>query len=99
MAAEELKKTATVSSINSHTQKVELVESRDAYGIRSHWKCLAACTLVSLCPFQYGLDFGLIGNLQAMVGFLQVCSLHFVTSWPDMICLVRYTFNVTGISG
>ncbi|KAL2173320.1 general substrate transporter [Thermothelomyces heterothallicus CBS 202.75] len=42
------------------------------YTIAHHWKCLAACTLMSLCPFQYGLDFGLIGGLQAMVGFLEV---------------------------
>lgn len=25
-----------------------------------------------LSPFQYGVDFGLIGGLQAMVGFLKV---------------------------
>ncbi|SPQ23489.1 ed6c590e-0083-4974-8011-9bb327d74cdd [Thermothielavioides terrestris] len=50
------------------------VETRveDKYTIKDHWKCLAACTLVSLCPFQYGIDFGLIGGLQAMVGFLRV---------------------------
>lgn len=24
------------------------------YTIKDHWKCLAACTLVSMCPFQYG---------------------------------------------
>ena len=46
--------------------------STDTTKMRDHWKCLAACTLVSMCPFQYGLDFGLIGGLQAMVGFLQV---------------------------
>ena len=44
----------------------------DKYGIKAHWKCLAACTLVSMCPFQYGTDFGLIGGMQAMVGFLEV---------------------------
>ncbi|KAG8156818.1 hypothetical protein KVR01_013423 [Diaporthe batatas] len=42
------------------------------YSIKDHWKCLAACTLVSMCPFQYGLDFGLIGGLQAMIGFLKI---------------------------
>ncbi len=41
--------------------------------MRGHWKSLAACTLVSMCPFQYGIDFGLISGLQAMTGFLQVC--------------------------
>ncbi|KAL7778153.1 hypothetical protein CFE70_004829 [Pyrenophora teres f. teres 0-1] len=38
----------------------------------SNWKCIAACTLVSMSPFQYGIDFGAIGGLQAMRGFLQV---------------------------
>ena len=38
----------------------------------SNWKCLAACTLVSMSPFQYGIDFGAIGGLQAMRGFLEV---------------------------
>lgn len=40
--------------------------------LASHWKCLAACTLISMCPFQYGVDFGIIGSLQAMPGFLEV---------------------------
>jgi hypothetical protein len=40
--------------------------------VLTHWKCLAACTLVSMCPFQYGTDFGIIGGLQAMPGFLEV---------------------------
>ncbi|CAN9263139.1 unnamed protein product [Alternaria alternata] len=38
----------------------------------SNWKCLAACTLVSMSPFQYGIDFGAIGGLQAMRGFLEI---------------------------
>jgi SP family sugar:H+ symporter-like MFS transporter len=42
-------------------------------GLKAHWKCIAACTLVSMCPFQYGIDFGIIGGLQAMPGFLAVC--------------------------
>lgn len=29
-----------------------------------NWKCLLACLLVSMCPFQYGIDFGLIAGLQ-----------------------------------
>ncbi|ORY09995.1 MFS monosaccharide transporter-like protein [Clohesyomyces aquaticus] len=40
--------------------------------LRENWKCVAACTLVSMSPFQYGIDFGLIGGLQAMPGFLAV---------------------------
>jgi hypothetical protein len=52
----------------------------DGTRMRDHWKCLAACTLVSMCPFQYGIDFGLIGGLQAMIGFLQVS--YRASSWP-----------------
>ncbi|KAK0384884.1 hypothetical protein NLU13_7362 [Sarocladium strictum] len=40
--------------------------------IRAHWRCFAACGIIVLSPFQYGLDFGVIGGLQAMPGFLQV---------------------------
>ncbi|KAL1619831.1 hypothetical protein SLS54_006429 [Diplodia seriata] len=38
----------------------------------AHWKMFLACFLITMCPFQYGLDFGLIGGLQAMPGFLAV---------------------------
>lgn len=41
-------------------------------GLLENWKCILACTLVSMSPFQYGIDFGAIGGLQAMKGFLQV---------------------------
>ncbi|KAI0195474.1 general substrate transporter, partial [Astrocystis sublimbata] len=41
-------------------------------GMKEHWKALLIVCLVSLSSFQYGLDFGIIGGLQAMVGFLQV---------------------------
>ncbi|KAF4624301.1 hypothetical protein G7Y89_g13873 [Cudoniella acicularis] len=44
----------------------------DSDTLLTHWKCLLACTLVSMCPFQYGVDFGIIGGLQAMPGFLAV---------------------------
>jgi MFS family permease len=33
---------------------------------------MLACILVSLSPFQYGVDFGLIGGIQAMIGFMSV---------------------------
>ncbi|KAL2121700.1 hypothetical protein VTJ04DRAFT_2155 [Mycothermus thermophilus] len=39
---------------------------------KAHWKCFVACGIIVLSPFQYGVDFGLIGGLQAMRGFLQV---------------------------
>ncbi|KIX07384.1 uncharacterized protein Z518_02037 [Rhinocladiella mackenziei CBS 650.93] len=41
-------------------------------GIAANWRCFVACAIVTLSPFQYGVDFGLIGGLQAMPGFLQV---------------------------
>ncbi|KAF1844811.1 monosaccharide transporter-like protein [Cucurbitaria berberidis CBS 394.84] len=39
---------------------------------RSHGRLFLACGIVILSPFQYGFDFGMIGGLQAMRGFLQV---------------------------
>ncbi|KAF2826151.1 monosaccharide transporter-like protein [Ophiobolus disseminans] len=39
---------------------------------RSHSRLFIACGIVILSPFQYGFDFGMIGGLQAMKGFLQV---------------------------
>ena len=39
---------------------------------KDHWKCFIACGIIVLSPFQYGVDFGLIGGLQAMRGFLEV---------------------------
>ena len=47
-------------------------ESSTGKGLLENWKCLLACTLVSMSPFQYGIDFGAIGGLQAMPGFLEV---------------------------
>lgn len=38
----------------------------------AHWRLFAACGVMVLSPFQYGIDFGMIGGLQAMVGFLEV---------------------------
>ncbi|KAK2674603.1 Major facilitator, sugar transporter-like [Fusarium oxysporum f. sp. vasinfectum] len=40
--------------------------------VRAHWRCFLACGIIVLSPFQYGLDFGLIGGLQAMPGFLKI---------------------------
>jgi MFS transporter, SP family, sugar:H+ symporter len=37
-----------------------------------NWKALTMCCIIAMAPFQYGIDFGMIGGLQAMVGFLQV---------------------------
>ncbi|KAB5513404.1 general substrate transporter [Coniochaeta sp. 2T2.1] len=41
-------------------------------GWHAHSKVFFACGIMLLCPFQYGIDFTLIGGLQAMVPFLQV---------------------------
>ena len=60
-----------VSKQEDNTANMSAPERKD--NIYAHWKCLAACTLVSMCPFQYGTDFGIIGGLQAMKGFLEVC--------------------------
>ncbi|KZO93821.1 putative maltose permease [Calocera viscosa TUFC12733] len=35
-------------------------------------KSMVACLLISMSPFQYGVDYGLIGGLQAMNGFLAI---------------------------
>lgn len=54
------------------------------FKLRHYSRCLLACTLVSMSPFQYGIDFGLIGGMQAMVGFLQVfhCpSMHLLATY------------------
>ncbi|KAF2689160.1 general substrate transporter [Lentithecium fluviatile CBS 122367] len=49
-----------------------MIEASTGKGLLENWKCLLACTLVSMSPFQYGIDFGAIGGLQAMPGFLEV---------------------------
>lgn len=41
-------------------------------GFWANRRAMVAILLVSMCPFQYGLDFGLIGGIQAMFGFLKV---------------------------
>jgi hypothetical protein len=52
-----------------------MLEASTGSGLLENWKCLIACTLVSMSPFQYGIDFGAIGGLQAMPGFLQARNL------------------------
>jgi hypothetical protein len=74
MAMADEKKESSTGSITTSPAPEAVVE--ETYTMKQHWKCLAACTLMSLCPFQYGLDFGLIGGLQAMVGFLRVRLIH-----------------------
>ncbi|CAI6333737.1 unnamed protein product [Periconia digitata] len=39
---------------------------------RDHIWLFVACGIMTMSPFQYGIDFGMIGGLQAMPGFLQV---------------------------
>lgn len=53
---------------------------------RSHSRLFIACGIVILSPFQYGFDFGMIGGLQAMRGFLQVnisTNLSMHPTWTD----------------
>lgn len=40
---------------------------KDYESLRANYKCMLAIVLVSLSPFQYGIDFGLIGGIQAMI--------------------------------
>lgn len=55
------------------TKEVDAPATKDTNeSWKAHWKCFVACGVVVLSPFQYGVDFGLIGGLQAMVGFLKV---------------------------
>lgn len=56
---------------------------REKNGVLTNWKCLAACTLISMSPFQYEIDFTMIGGFQAMIGFLQVIS--FITSGYSLL--------------
>lgn len=48
------------------------MSANKVYTWRQHSRLFLACGIVILSPFQYGFDFGMIGGLQAMVGFLQV---------------------------
>jgi hypothetical protein len=50
-----------------------MAPASDSEHWKAHWKCFVACGIIVLSPFQYGVDFGLIGGLQAMTGFLKVC--------------------------
>ncbi|ETI23910.1 hypothetical protein G647_05717 [Cladophialophora carrionii CBS 160.54] len=45
---------------------------RNDDSIAANWRCFVACAIITLSPFQYGVDFGLIGGLQAMPGFLKI---------------------------
>ncbi|KAF3762821.1 general substrate transporter [Cryphonectria parasitica EP155] len=74
-------KTAEVTEKGPSRSSSDDVSTRKIYTMRDHWKCLCACTLVSMCPFQYGLDFGLIAGLQAMVGFLKARPHPVATGW------------------
>ncbi|KAI4729220.1 MFS transporter [Aureobasidium sp. EXF-10728] len=46
--------------------------TRKEDSLLANWKCMLAVLIVSMSPFQYGIDYGLIGGIQAMVGFLKV---------------------------
>jgi hypothetical protein len=48
------------------------MSDNNGYTWRDHSRLFLACGIVILSPFQYGFDFGMIGGLQAMVGFLKV---------------------------
>ena len=62
---------ATLLCINSYLF-LDTMSAPSTDTIRANWRCFVACGIIVLSPFQYGLDFGLIGGLQAMPGFLKV---------------------------
>lgn len=35
-------------------------------------KCLAICSLVSMANLEFGMDSAIVGNLQAVLGFLMI---------------------------
>lgn len=74
------------------------MEAQPREGVLAHWKCLLACTLVSMCPFQYGVDFGIIGGLQAMPGFLAVRP-HLVEIYEMLIAQVFGNKDAKSITG
>ncbi|CAK7229095.1 hypothetical protein SCUCBS95973_007103 [Sporothrix curviconia] len=76
----QIEATAGVSPNANESAIVHAVE--DTTRMIDHWKCLAACTLMSMCPFQYGVDFGLISGLQAMPGFLKIFGYVITTDPP-----------------
>jgi hypothetical protein len=47
-----------------------LLQSEESW--RAYWRGFMAGGFIVLSLFQYGVDFGLIGGLQAMPGFLKV---------------------------
>lgn len=49
-----------------------MASPEDKVSIKANWRCFVACGIIIMSTFQYGIDFGLIGGLQAMQGFLQV---------------------------
>ncbi|KAI6254478.1 hypothetical protein MCOR27_010748 [Pyricularia oryzae] len=49
-----------------------MANADDKVTIKANWRVFVACGIIILSPFQYGIDFGLIGGLQAMPGFLKI---------------------------
>ncbi|KZO93820.1 general substrate transporter [Calocera viscosa TUFC12733] len=56
-------------------------------GLLHNYRAVIACTLISMSPFQYGVDFGLIGGIQAMIGFLKVFG------YPDAASVVGWNIS------
>jgi hypothetical protein len=57
------------------------------YSWRDHKHLFIATGIMILSPFQYGIDFGMIGGLQAMVPFLQVCRFDISASISPNTCI------------
>jgi len=55
---------ATTSSVLTGSTTTTTMGGSQHDTLRANWKCVLACLLVSMSPFQYGVDFGLIGGIQ-----------------------------------
>lgn len=54
------------------TDSIKLTKS----SLLANWKCLAICCVVSMANFEFGMDSGVVGSLQALPGFLVVFGYH-----------------------
>jgi hypothetical protein len=77
-----VKQNSVVVSIFTRLNDDKKMEQRsDVRNWRAHSRLLLATGVMILSPFQYGIDFGMIGGLQAMVPFLKVRCFHVTCDW------------------
>lgn len=56
MSSKDAQETHVEDASRSPSQS-DFESNQNKYTMKDHWKCLVACTLVSMCPFQYGITF------------------------------------------